>query len=103
MQTELQTESNKVTLKITGSLTFSDNKDWRTAVLQFLDENGTQHVLDLKGLSDLDSAGLGMMLAMQRWAKDRQRDLKLLFDPESTAGGILQLSKFEEMFGGIEG
>lgn len=102
MQAEMQTESNKVILKITGSLTFSDNKDWRSVVLEFLDENGTQHILDLKGLKDLDSAGLGMMLAMQKWAKDRQRDLKLLFDPDSAAGGILQLSKFDEMFGAIE-
>jgi len=102
MQSDLQTESNTVTLKITGSLTFADNKDWRSVVLEFLDKNGTQHVLDMKGLKDLDSAGLGMMLAMQKWAKDRQRDLKLLFEPDSAAGGMLQLSKFDEMFGAIE-
>lgn len=102
MQAQVQTESNKVTLIITGSLTFADNKDWRTVVLEFLDKNGSQHVLDMNGLKDLDSAGLGMMLAMQKWAKDRQRDLKLLFDPDSAAGGMLRLSKFDEMFGAIE-
>jgi len=101
MQANLQTDSSKVTLKITGSLTFADNKDWRSIVMEFLEKNGTQHVLDMTELKDLDSAGLGMMLAMQRWAKDRQRELKLQFDPESTAGGILRLSKFDEMFGAI--
>jgi len=101
MQTLLQADTNKVTLKITGALTFKDNKEWRNTVLEFLDADGTNHVLDMTNLEDIDSAGLGMMLAMQKWAKDRSRNLKLDFDPENTVGGILRLSRFDDMFGTI--
>jgi len=103
MQAILQTDANKVTLKIAGSLNFADNKEWRVRVLEFLEKEGTQHLLDMTELDDLDSAGLGMMLAMQKWGKDRGREVKLKFDPESTAGGMLRLAKFDEMFGSIGG
>lgn len=98
MQSSIHADASKVVLKVSGSLRFEDNKEWRTTVLEMLDKDLAEHVLDLTDLADLDSSGLGMMLAMQKWAKDRGRDLKMKFDPASAAGGMIKLSKFDEMF-----
>jgi anti-anti-sigma factor len=98
MQTSIHADTNRVVLKISGTLTFADNKDWRSTVLEFLSKDSSEHVLDMTALEDLDSAGLGMMLAMQKWAKDKSRTLKLDFDPDSGAGNMIRLSKFDAMF-----
>lgn len=103
MQATIHADSSKVVLKITGSLTFGDNKEWRDSVLEALGRSAAEHVLDLTALEDLDSAGLGMMLAMQKWAKDRNCNLRLKYDANSQAGGMIRLSKFDSMFDTING
>lgn len=101
MQAQVLIDANRVTFRVTGSLSFADNKEWRVVATEFLDKDGSQHLLDMTGLEDVDSAGLGMMLAMRKWAEDRNRDLKLKFDPDSFTGSMLRLAKFDEMFSSI--
>jgi len=98
VQTTLHTDHNRIILKVSGALTFVDNKNWRTVAMELIEKEAGEHVLDLTGVEDIDSAGLGMMLALQKWADDKGRTLKLKFDPDNMAGGMIKLSKFDDMF-----
>jgi len=85
-------------LRVTGSLNFPEYKEWRIVAEQFLDTNADVHILDLSGLDDVDSAGLGMMLAMKQWAQDRGRKLRMRFDHATLVGNMIQLAKFDGLF-----
>ena len=98
MQMSITQDSNRITLKVSGSLTFADNREWRTTTTDFLDKSAEAHLLDLVALEDLDSAGLGMMLALQKWAKDKGRVLKVKYNAESTAGSMIRLAKLDSVF-----
>lgn len=98
MQTTLLTDHNRIILKVSGALTFVDNKNWRAVAMELIEKDAGEHVLDLTDVEDIDSAGLGMMLALQKWAEDKGYTLKLKFDPDSMAGRMIKLSKFDDMF-----
>lgn len=98
MQASVVAESNKLVLRVTGSLGFSDNKDWRELVEEMLATEAVTYVLDVTGLEMVDSAGLGMMLTMKQWAEDKGRQLALRFDGDTMVGGMIRLAKFNEMF-----
>jgi anti-anti-sigma factor len=98
MEATVSTVGDAVVLTLTGVLGFSDNKNWRTLATEMLEADAKTHILDITKLEDLDSAGLGMMLAMQQWAKNKNRTLKVKFDEASSVGNTIKLAKFDSMF-----
>jgi len=98
MKATLVAELNRLVLRVTGQLNFADNEVWRTQVESMLEKESASYVLDITALEMVDSAGLGMMLAMKSWAEDKGRQVMLRFDPLSMVGGMIRLAKFNEMF-----
>lgn len=98
MQASVVSDSNSLVLKVSGSLSFSDNKEWRVLVEDMLQKEAVSHVLDVTQLEMIDSAGLGMMLTMKQWAEDAGRRMVLKFDANSMVGSMIKLAKFNDMF-----
>jgi anti-anti-sigma factor len=48
-------------------------------------------IIDLSQVKEIDAGGLGALVALQRWAKDSQRTLRLL-NPSRKLQGILELT-----------
>jgi len=91
-------EGNKLVFRVAGELNFPEYKEWRVDAEHFLDTDADVHILDLKTLENVDSAGLGMMLAMKQWALDRGRKLCIRFDDSTVVGHMIRLAGFDKLF-----
>jgi len=98
MQAMVTTESGNLVFQIAGTLAFEDNKEWRRLAEEMLQKDAAGYILDVTRLEMVDSAGLGMMLAMKDWAEKRSRRLQLRYDDSSFVGGMFRLAKFDTMF-----
>lgn len=98
MQATVITEGGNLVFRVSGTLIFEDNKEWRVMAEEMLQTEAGHHVLDVTGLEMVDSAGLGMMLAMQQWAEKRNRKLQLRYDDSSVVGSMFRLAKFDTLF-----
>jgi len=98
MQATIVTESGHIVMRVSGTLAFEDNKEWRSLAEDMLQTDASRHVLDVSGLEMVDSAGLGMMLAMQQWAEAQGRKLLLRYNDSSFVGSMFRLAKFDTMF-----
>jgi len=98
MQASIVAESENLVFRISGTLVFEDNKEWRTLAEEMLQTEAKNYILDVTGLEMVDSAGLGMMLAMKQWAEKQSRSLKLRYNDSSVVGGMFRLARFDAMF-----
>lgn len=98
MQLTSSTVNGNCTITVSGSLTFDDNKEWRRLCQLALEASeAKQCVLDIRDLENIDSAGLGMILALRTWVEREQMVLKLRYDAESFVGSMMRLVKFDTM------
>jgi anti-anti-sigma factor len=98
MKASIVAEANRLVFSVSGELSFSDNKKWRELSEEMLAKDATTYVLDVTQLSMVDSAGLGMMLTVQKWAEDKGHTLRLRYDESTVVGSMIKLAKFNEMF-----
>jgi len=89
---------NVTVLVLTGALTLDDGDlGLRRHVHGLLEEGRNKILLDLGGVSLLDSAGAGMLVAKLKTVRDRNGELKLLNMSPRTArvlGSMKMLSSF---------
>lgn len=85
-------------LKLEGRFTFESHSAFRMATQELLDaEETSEIVLDLSGLSYLDSSSLGMLLLLRD--KSEARGLKVaLLNPSPAVAGILKVVQFGKLF-----
>ena len=75
--------------------------DFRSAALCYLDRvaqlNGTRLLIDLQLTEAIDASGLGVLVLLQKRARERMIATRLLHAPQSVRQ-ILQLTKLEYLF-----
>jgi anti-sigma B factor antagonist len=76
----LERESGDVTILVLGGQILLDDGDLaiRLKIHDLIDRGKIKLVLDLSGVSYIDSAGVGMLAAKHKMLRDRGGDLKLL-------------------------
>ena len=89
----------KVTVvDLSGKITIGDGDiKLREAVNALLDEGRKAVILNLHGVSYMDSAGIGELVACYKRAREKGGELKLL-NPSGKVEDLLQLTKLEEIF-----
>jgi anti-anti-sigma factor len=75
--------------------------DFRRAALEHLERvvqrNGTRVVVDLQHTTEIDASGLGVLVLVQKRARERMIAVKLLHSPPSVKQ-MITLTKLEYLF-----
>lgn len=83
-------------INMNGSFTFSDNQSIRELLAEIKEANAEKYILNLDGLSEIDSAGLGMLILINEATKEKNTPFSI-----SGANGqvsrMLEISKFSEL------
>lgn len=83
---------------LSGKITIGEGDvQLREAVERLLKEDRKQVVLNLKGVSYMDSAGIGELVACSKRAVERKGTIKLL-NPSGKVYDLLHLTKLIEVF-----
>lgn len=91
-------EDGDCNITVSGALTFHDNKEWRRVCQAAVAEDGAERcILDLCGLENIDSAGLGMILALRTWVEREGKTLRLRYRGDNFVGSMMRLVKFDAM------
>lgn len=98
MDAVLISEGSRLIFKIAGDMSFEDNKTFREFAEGLLDKEASDYVLDVSSLKQVDSAGLGMMLTLQKWGEDKGKTILLRYDEESLVGKMVNLGRFSSLF-----
>lgn len=97
MRLEYGIEGNRCIIRVSGDLVFQNNKEWRNICELALEEPAELCVLDLCGLESIDSAGLGMILALRTWVERQNMSLRLRYIDDNFVGSMMRLVKFDSM------
>lgn len=96
MQVRTSVTDNVFEVHLSERLSFSDNSAFRK-LLQDMQASKTRHwILNLSGLSAVDSAGLGMFIIAQETAKKSGLQLTLK-SPSGYVKNLIELSKMDKL------
>jgi len=98
MKAEILTGDDHRTLSVTGEMTYAFNSRWIEASEELLSKAVDRYILDLRGLTQIDSAGLGMMLSLKQRGEEFGIRLRLVFEEDTIVGQMIRLGKFHELF-----
>lgn len=96
MHFENRRENDIVYLSVSGTLSFTDCRDWRRLIEAAFKEDAVAYVLDLSELEAIDSSGLGMMLNMKEWALDQRKQISIRLASDSVPASMVRLAKFDD-------
>lgn len=97
MQLVSALECGNCVITVSGTLSFEDRREWRRLCQLALEEDAEVCVLDLRPLENIDSAGLGMILALRTWVEQKDMVLKLRYNADNFVGAMMRLVKFDTM------
>ncbi|WP_203291349.1 STAS domain-containing protein [Maricaulis parjimensis] len=96
MDFKAQTEADAVIVTLNGVLTFDDHETFRGVVTAIVDANVSTAILDLSGLTMIDSAGIGMLLLANDRATKQDKTLRLRGVTGHVAK-VVELSRLEQL------
>ena len=76
LSVETRNHGNVIIVHCQGRIVYRDEAAALSRVVGEILHNGTRLVLDLSGVSSMDSAGIGELALVQSWAQDRNAELK---------------------------
>ncbi len=89
-------DENNYRISMNGSFSFADNQPIRGLLSEIKEASAKNYILNLDGLSDIDSAGLGMLILINEAALEKNAQFSI-----SGANGqvsrMLEISKFSEL------
>lgn len=97
MKHEVKKESGKTVLHISDQLVAADRGEFDSVLPQVVSGNPGQIEVDLKGLTFMDSAGLGMLLTLREQAEKSGARVALT-NPEGAVQEMLELACFDTLF-----
>lgn len=89
-------EGDRLVIHLSGMLTFDDHESFRAVVTTIVDSEVGAVVMDLSGLSMIDSAGIGMLLLANDRA-GKQNKLMRLRGVSGHVAKVVELSKIEQL------
>ncbi|MFM8321192.1 MAG: STAS domain-containing protein [Chloroflexota bacterium] len=90
-----------IVIALSGRLDAFEAPGLRKLCDDFIAQNEAHFVLDLTDLNMLDSAGLAVMVSVLKRARQQGGDVRLIWPVDETAGRILRLTKFDQVFSSI--
>ncbi len=98
MNFQTSREGDTVTVRMEGRLTFEHHQTFKTTVYPFLEEEGIkQVVIDLGGVTYMDSSSLGMLLLLRERAEIKGIKVALR-RPSPSVQTILKVVQFDRLF-----
>ncbi|MFQ5878537.1 MAG: STAS domain-containing protein [Acidobacteriota bacterium] len=98
MKASARHHGNVTVLDLSGKITIGEGDlRLREAVSALLEEGRLRIVLNLQGVSYMDSAGIGELVACYKRARDKGAVLKLL-NPSGKVQDLLVLTRLQEIF-----
>jgi anti-anti-sigma factor len=94
---DVRADTGSGVVRLAGELDLAVTGDVGAAVEGLLDAGCAHVVVDLRGLSFLDSSGINMLVAARRSAERRQRSVSLIRGPQHVQR-VLQLTGTESLF-----
>lgn len=98
MQYSVSKNGTTVTANITGELAFSVQQDFRAMLQEMATAGGSKWILDLKALTFIDSAGLGLLLRAKAGAEKSGAVAALRPPAGGQVADILEIAHFSQMF-----
>lgn len=88
---ELAPDGERVIVRVVGEIDLSTADDVKGPLLELFDSGFESVVLDLRGVSFLDSSGTGVLINSHRYAEDRGAHLSIVVGA-SRSREVLELS-----------
>jgi len=76
LSVETRNHGNVIIVHCQGRIVYRDEAAALSRVVGEILHDGTRLVLDLSGVSSMDSAGIGELALLQTWAQERNAELK---------------------------
>jgi len=76
LSVEAQNHGDVIVVHCHGRIVYRDEAAALSRVVGEVLHNGTKLVLDLSGVTSMDSAGIGELALLQTWAQERNAELK---------------------------
>ena len=92
LRVEARNQGNVIIVHCHGRIVYRDEAAALSRIVDELLHTGTKLILDLSGVSSMDSAGIGELALLQTWAQQRKAVLKCA-GPSNVVRTLLDLTK----------
>lgn len=89
--------TDTLTISIAGNFGFDTHKEFRATYADLPPSTTRKFIIDLSGVSYMDSAALGMLLVLRERSGGESSNIKLKGATDSVQK-ILDISRFEQLF-----
>lgn len=96
LNVEARNHGDVVIVHCEGRIVYRDEAAALSRVVDELLHRGTRLVLDLSGVSSMDSAGIGELVLLQTWAHQRNAELKCAA-PSAVVRTLLDLTNLDSV------
>jgi anti-anti-sigma factor len=93
---ETRNHSDVIIVHCQGRIVYRDEAAALSSVVGEMLQRGSRVILDLSGVSGMDSAGIGDLALLQSWARDRDAELKCA-GPNSMIRTLLELTNLDSV------
>ncbi|CUW39735.1 conserved protein of unknown function, containing STAS (AntiSigma factor antagonist) domain [Magnetospirillum sp. XM-1] len=97
MQFRIKTDGATVTVALEGQLNFAANEDFQKLLNQLSEAGGKKVVLDMAGLTHIDSVGLGLLYIAREDLAERRTEITLA-NPHDNVYRMLELTEANKTF-----
>jgi len=96
LRVEARNHGDVIVVHCQGRIVYRDEAAALSRVVGEVLDNGSKLVLDLGGVSSMDSAGIGELALLQTWAQERKAELKCAA-PSSVVRVLLDLTNLDSV------
>lgn len=96
LSVEARNHGDIIIVRCQGRIVYRDEAAALSRVIDELLHKGTRLVLDLSGVSSMDSAGIGELALLQTWAQERNAELKCA-SPSTVVRTLLDLTNLDSV------
>jgi len=96
LSVEARNHGDIIVVHCHGRIVYRDEAAALSRVVDELLHSGTKLVLDLSGVSSMDSAGIGELALVQTWAQERNAELKCA-SPSMVVRTLLDLTNLDSV------
>ena len=93
---ETRNRGDVIVVHCQGRIVYRDEAVALSRLVGEILKRGTKLVLELSGVSSMDSAGIGELALLQTWAQERQAELKCA-GPNSLVRALLDLTNLDSV------
>ena len=89
-------ENSGLLIYLSGDLTFADDESFREIISSLAGKTGSRAIVDLGGLTYIDSAGLGLFLVLKEAVEEVNKKLSIR-QAKGQVKEMLEIAEFSSM------